>query len=255
MLDIRRIRSNPELVKQSLARRGGEYDIDAIVALDEKRREVLVKVEEMKAEQNKVSKEVPKLKKQGEDATEVLKEMKELSVKIGEYDSELREIDAQIKEKTLEVPNIPNADIPEGTSEDDNLEIKKWGTPREFDFEIKPHWDLGTNLDILDFERATKLTGARFTLFKGHGAALERALINFMLTTHTTKNGYTEISPPFMVNRESMIGTGQLPKFADDMFKIEGKEFYMIPTAEVPVTNIHRGEILDESELPIFYVG
>ncbi len=255
MLDIRRIRSNPELVKQSLARRGGEYDIDAIVALDEKRREVLVKVEEMKAEQNKVSKEVPKLKKQGEDATEVLKEMKELSVKIGEYDSELREIDAQIKEKTLEVPNIPNADIPEGTSEDDNLEIKKWGTPREFDFEIKPHWDLGTNLDILDFERATKLTGARFTLFKGHGAALERALINFMLTTHTTKNGYTEISPPFMVNRESMIGTGQLPKFADDMFKIEGKEFYMIPTAEVPVTNIHRGEILDESELPIFYVA
>lgn len=255
MLDIRRIRSNPELVKSSLAKRGGEYDIDSIVELDEKRREILVKVEEMKAKQNKVSKEIPRLKQQGEDASEVLKEMKELSDEITKYDLDLKKVEADIKEKTLEIPNIPNENIPEGKDEEDNVEIKKWGVPREFDFEVKPHWDLGTDLDILDFERATKLTGARFTLFKGSGAALERALINFMLTIHTTQNGYTEVSPPFMVNRESMIGTGQLPKFADDMFKIEGKEYYMIPTAEVPVTNIHRGEILDETLLPVKYVA
>ena len=255
MLDIRRIRSNKESVKESLAKRGGEYDIDLIADLDEQRRSILVKVEEMKAEQNKVSKEIPELKKQGEDTTQVLKEMKELSDTIAEEDSKVKEIEVKLNEKMLEIPNIPNDNIPEGTSEDDNVEIKKVGETRKFDFEIKPHWDLGTDLDILDFERGTKLTGSRFTLFKGHGAALERALINFMLATHTTQNGYTEISPPFMVNKESMIGTGQLPKFAHDMFKIEGREYYMIPTAEVPVTNIHRDEILDEEKLPVSYVA
>ena len=255
MLDVKRIRSDVELIKSSLAKRGGEYDIDLIVDLDEKRRSILVQVEEMKARQNKVSKEIPKLKQEGKDAAEVLKEMKELSIAIGKKDAEVKAVESKLHEKLLEIPNVPNADIPEGNSDEDNLEIKKHGTPREFDFEIKPHWDLGTDLDILDFERATKITGARFTLFKGHGAALERALINFMLMTHTTKNGYTEISPPFMVNRDSMIGTGQLPKFSDDMFKIEGKEYYMIPTAEVPVTNIHRGEILDEEKLPVAYTA
>lgn len=255
MLDIKRIRSNPEAVKDSLSKRGGNYNVDLIVELDEKRRSILVEVEEMKAKQNKVSKQVPQLKKNGEDTTEVLKEMKELSMKIGRMDAEVKAIEMTLHERILEIPNIPNADIPEGNSDEDNVETKKHGEPRVFDFEIKPHWDLGTDLNILDFERATKLTGARFTLFKGLGATLERALINFMLTTHTTQNGYTEISPPFMVNRESMIGTGQLPKFSDDMFKIEGKEFYMIPTAEVPVTNIHRDEILDESHLPVCYTA
>ena len=255
MLDIRRIRANKDLVKQSLAKRGGEYNIDLIYDLDEKRRAILVEVEDMKARQNKVSKEIPKLKQQGEDASEILKEMKELSVAISKKDAEVKAIESKLNEKMLEIPNIPNENIPEGTSDEDNVEIRKVGDTRKFEFEIKPHWDLGTDLDILDFERATKLTGARFTLFKGLGASLERALINFMLTTHTTQNGYTEISPPFMVNRESMIGTGQLPKFAHDMFKIEGKEYYMIPTAEVPVTNIHRDEILDEEKLPICYTA
>lgn len=255
MLDIKRIRSNPDLVKESLAKRGGEYNIDLILDLDKKRRALLVEVEEMKARQNKVSKEVPKLKQEGKDASGVLKEMKELSISVGKIDAEVKAIISKLNEKLLEIPNIPNADIPEGTSDEDNLEVKVHGTPREFDFEVKAHWDLGTDLDILDFERATKITGSRFTLFKGLGAALERALINFMLTVHTTKNGYKEVSPPFMVNRDSMIGTGQLPKFGNDMFKIEGKEFYMVPTAEVPVTNIHRGEILDEEVLPVRYTA
>ena len=255
MLDIRRIRSNPDLVKESLAKRGGEYNIDLILDLDKKRRSILAEVEDMKAKQNKVSKEIPKLKQQGEDASEVLKEMKELSISVGKKDAEVKAIQMKLNEKLLEIPNIPNADIPEGTSDEDNVEVKTHGTPREFDFEIKAHWDLGTDLDILDFERATKITGSRFTLFKGLGAGLERALINFMLTIHTNKNGYREVSPPFMVNRESMIGTGQLPKFGNDMFKIEGRELYMIPTAEVPVTNIHRDEILDESSLPICYTA
>lgn len=255
MLDIKRIRSNPDLVKESLAKRGGEYNIDLILDLDKKRRALLVEVEEMKARQNKVSKEVPKLKQEGKDASEVLKEMKELSISVGKKDAEVKAIISKLNEKLLEIPNIPNPDIPEGASDQDNLEVKVHGTPRKFDFEVKAHWDLGTDLDILDFERATKITGSRFTLFKGLGAALERALINFMLTVHTSKNGYKEVSPPFMVNKDSMIGTGQLPKFGNDMFKIEGKEFYMIPTAEVPVTNIHRGEILDEDVLPVRYTA
>ncbi|AFS77113.1 seryl-tRNA ligase SerS [Gottschalkia acidurici 9a] len=255
MLDIKRIRNNPEEVKSQLSKRGGEYNIDLIVELDESRRKLLVEVEEMKAKQNQVSKEIPKLKKEGKDASEVLKEMKELSDKVTQKDIEVKEIEAKLHDAILEIPNIPNADIVVGASDEDNVEIRKVGEPHNFDFEVKPHWDLGTDLDILDFERATKLTGARFTLFKGLGATLERALINFMLSTHTTKHGYTEVSPPFMVNRQSMIGTGQLPKFEEDMFKISGREFYLIPTAEVPVTNIHRDEILDEEKLPLYYTA
>ena len=255
MLDIRRIRNNTEEVKNQLSKRGGEYNIDLIVQLDESRRKLLVEVEEMKAKQNQVSKEIPKLKKEGKDASEVLKEMKELSDKVTQKDIEVKEVEAKLHEAILEIPNIPNADIVVGASDEDNVEIRKVGEPYNFSFEVKPHWDLGTDLDILDFERATKLTGARFTLFKGLGATLERALINFMLSMHTTKHGYTEVSPPFMVNRQSMIGTGQLPKFEEDMFKISGKEFYLIPTAEVPVTNIHRDEILDEEKLPLYYTA
>ncbi|MFA5523617.1 MAG: serine--tRNA ligase [Tissierellales bacterium] len=255
MLDIKRIRLNTEEVKNGLAKRNGEFEIDRIVELDEKRRKALVKVEEMKARQNQVSKEVPKLKKEGKDASEVLNEMKELSQKIKDYDSSVKEVEVQLNDLLLRLPNVPNPNIAVGSSDQDNIEIRKWGEPRKFEFEHKAHWDIGTNLDILDFERASKITGARFTLFKGLGATLERAIISFMLNLHTNEHGYTEISPPFMVNRASMTGTGQLPKFEEDAFKIPDKDFFLVPTAEVPVTNIHRDEILDESQLPVYYTA
>lgn len=255
MLDIKRIRNNPEEVKKQLSKRGTDYNIDLVVELDEKRRQLLTQVEEMKAEQNQASKEIPKLKKEGKDVSEVLKQMKELSDEVTKKDLEVKEVEVKLHEELLAIPNVPNKDIVEGLTDEENVEIRKFGEPHEFNFEVKPHWDLGTDLDILDFERASKLTGARFTLFKGLGATLERALINFMLSAHTTKHGYTEVSPPFMVNAQSMTGTGQLPKFADDMFKIEGKEYYLIPTAEVPVTNIHRDEILEEEKLPLYYTA
>ncbi len=255
MLDIKRIRLNTEEVRKGLAKRNGEFDIDKIVELDEKRRQILVKVEEMKARQNQVSKEVPKLKKEGKDATEVLNEMKELSQKIKDYDGDVKEVEVQLNDLLLRIPNVPNPNVAAGSSDEDNIEIRKWGEPRKFDFELKAHWDIGTNLGILDFERASKITGARFTLFKGLGATLERAIISFMLNLHTYEHGYTEISPPFMVNRASMTGTGQLPKFEEDAFKIPDKDFFLVPTAEVPVTNIHRDEILDESQLPIYYTA
>ncbi len=255
MLDIRRIRMNAEEVKKGLEKRNGDYDIDKIVELDEKRRQILVQVEEMKARQNQVSKEVPKLKKEGKDATEVLNEMKELAQKIKDFDNDVKEVENQLNDMLLRIPNVPNPNITVGTSDEDNTEIRKWGEPRKFDFELKAHWDIGTNLDILDFERASKITGARFTIFKGLGAKLERAIINFMLNLHTGEHGYTEIAPPFMVNRASMTGTGQLPKFEEDAFKIPEKDFFLVPTAEVPVTNIHRDEILDEAQLPVYYTA
>ncbi|SCG81623.1 seryl-tRNA synthetase [Proteiniborus sp. DW1] len=255
MLDIKRIRLNTEEVKKGLAKRNGEFDIDKIVELDEKRRQILVKVEEMKARQNQVSKEVPKLKKEGKDATAVLNEMKELSQKIKDYDSDVKEVEVQLNDLLLRIPNVPNPNVAVGASDEDNIEIRRWGEPRKFDFELKAHWDIGTNLDILDFERASKITGARFTIFKGLGATLERAIINFMLNLHTNEHGYKEISPPFMVNRASMTGTGQLPKFEEDAFKIPDKDFFLVPTAEVPVTNIHRDEILDEVLLPVNYTA
>lgn len=255
MLDIRRIRLNPEEVKAGLAKRNGEYGIDKILELDEKRRQLLVQVEEMKARQNQVSKQVPKLKKEGKDATEVLNEMKELSQKIKDLDTDVKEVENQLNDMLLRIPNIPNPNIAVGESDADNVEVRKWGEPRSFEFEPKAHWDIGTDLDVLDFERASKITGARFTIFKGLGATLERAIINFMLNLHTGQHGYTEISPPFMVNRASMTGTGQLPKFEEDAFKIPDKDFFLVPTAEVPVTNIHRDEILDEEKLPIYYTA
>ncbi|KNF07578.1 serine--tRNA ligase SerS [Gottschalkia purinilytica] len=255
MLDIKRIRLNPEEVKKELGKRGGEFEIDKVLELDEKRRTVLVEVEEMKAKQNQVSKEIPKLKKEGKDVSSVLSEMKELSNKIGEKDNEVKGIEKELNDILLTIPNIPNPNITVGASDEENKEIRKWGEPTKFNFEPKAHWDLGTDLDILDFERASKITGARFTVFKGDGSKLERALINFMLNLHTEEHGYTEISPPFIVNRQSMIGTGQLPKFEEDAFKIPEKDFFLIPTAEVPVTNLHRDEILDEEQLPIYYTA
>ncbi|MEW8973135.1 MAG: serine--tRNA ligase [Tissierellaceae bacterium] len=255
MLDIRRIRTNAEEVKKALKKRHGDYPIDKVLELDEKRRKIIIEVEEKKAKQNQVSKEIPKLKKEGKDVSEVLEEMKGLSDEVKELDIEIKEIDGAIKDLLLTIPNTPHETVIEGLSDEDNVEIRKFGTPREFDFEPKAHWDLGTDLGILDFERASKITGTRFSIFKGLGAKLERAIVSFMLELHTSEHGYTEMLTPFMVNRDSMIGTGQLPKFEQDMFHLPGKDYFLVPTAEVPLTNLHRDEILEEKDLPIYYTG
>jgi seryl-tRNA synthetase len=252
MLDIKRIRNNPKEVEELLKRRNPELSLDKVLDLDRARREKLVEVENMKAQQNKVSKQVPLLKKEGKDVTAILQEMKELAEKVKLLDGQVKEIDEKIEAELLNIPNTPNPDITIGASDADNKEIRRWGQPREFDFELKAHWDIGVELDILDFERATKITGTRFSMFKGAGAKLERALIAYMLDKHTLEHGFTEISPPFMVNRDSMIGTGQLPKFEEDMFKLNQRDYYLIPTAEVPVTNIYRNEVLDEKDLPMY---
>jgi seryl-tRNA synthetase len=254
MLDIKRIRTNAEEVKEGLKNRGKTLEIemvDKIIELDEKRRQILVEVETLKNRRNTDSQEIPKLKKAGQSVDHIMAEMKELSDRIKEHDEELSKVDADIEENLLRIPNIPNKTVPVGLSDTDNQEVRKWGEPRKFDFEIKAHWDIGTDLGVLDFERAGKVTGARFTFYKGLGARLERACINFMLDLHTGKHGYTEILPPYMANRKSMQGTGQLPKFEEDMFKVDGTEYFLIPTAEVPVTNLYRDEVLDASELTI----
>lgn len=255
MLDLKRIRMNPEEVKKALQKRHGNYPIDEVLELDEKRRNILAEVEEMKAKQNQVSKEIPKLKKEGKDVKEVLNEMKNLSEKIKGLDVNIKEIDEALKHLLLQIPNTPNETVVVGKTDEDNVEIRKFGEPRQFHFQPKAHWDLGTNLDILDFERASKITGARFTVFKGLGAKLERAIISFMLDCHTTEHNYTEMMTPFMVNRDSMTGTGQLPKFEEDMFHLPSKDYFLVPTAEVPLTNLHRDEILEEKDLPIYYTG
>lgn len=252
MLDIRRIRSNPEEVRKGLNKRHGNFSIDRVLEIDEKRRNTLTEMEQLKARQNTVSKEIPKLKKEGKDVKEILEEMKKLSDRVKELDGVVKELDNQLRDELLGIPNIPHESVAEGKSDEDNVEVRKWGEPTSFDFEPKAHWDLGVELNILDFERASKLTGARFSLFKGKGALLERALINFMIDLHVSQHGYTEMLPPFMVNRASMIGTGQLPKFENDMFHLPSKDFFLIPTAEVPLTNYYRDEILDEDMLPIY---
>lgn len=256
MLDLKRIRSEYDEVERLVKLRGkGDYDLPKVKELDEKRRALLVEVEEMKSNQNKISKEIPMMKKAGEDTTEIFKEMKTLSETIKAIDADVKVVDEELNEILMGIPNTVSPDTPAGDDDADNVEIRKWGTPRTFDFEAKAHWDIGTLLDILDFERATKITGTRFTVLKGQGAKLERALINFMLDLHTEEHDFTEILPPFMVNRDSMTGTGQLPKFEDDMFHIPSKDFFLIPTAEVPVTNLYAGEILDELSLPIYHTA
>ena len=251
MLDIKRIREDFEGVKKALEKRGKKYDLESFLTLDEKRRTLLQEVEELKNKQNTTSKQVPILKKEGKDTTEIMAEMKQLSEKIKELDNSVREVDEEIKTLLYSIPNTPNEKVPFGTDDTENEEIRKWGEPRKFDFEPKPHWDLGEQHDILDFARAAKISGARFTIYKGLGARLERALINFMLDTHIEKHGYVEIMPPQMVNKDSMYGTGQLPKFAEDMFRVENNGYYLVPTAEVPVTNLYRDEILNGSYLTI----
>lgn len=252
MLDIKKIRKNPTEIESLLKRRDPDISLDKVIELDKFRREKLVENETMKAEHNKVSKQVPLLKKEGKDVEEILQEMKNLAEKIKVLDNAIKDIDLKIEEELLRIPNVPSTDIIVGISESDNKEVKRWGEPRKFNFELKAHWDLGVNLEILDFERATKITGTRFSMFKGLGARLERAIISYMLDKHTLDHGFTEIAPPYMVNKESMLGTGQLPKFEEDMFKLTQKDYYLIPTAEVPITNIYRDEVLDEVDLPMY---
>lgn len=251
MLDLKRIRNNPEEIKKVMGKRVNPEFIDAVVKLDEKRREILVEVEALKSKRNQASAEIPKLKKAGQNVDQLMNDMKKLSDEIKNHDIELSEVDEKIKYNILRIPNIPNEKVPEGDSDVDNLEIRKWGEPTKFDFEPKPHWDLGINLDILDFDRASKIAGSRFTVYKGLGAKLERTIISYFLDCHTENHGYTEILPPYMVNRDSMTGTGQLPKFEEDAFKVENNGYFLIPTAEVPVTNLYRDEVLKGEELPL----
>ena len=253
MIDMRLLRNNPEEVKAALARRKEEVDIDGLLALDQEKREILFEVEQKKAEQNTVSKKIPMMKKNGEDTTAVFAEMKELSAAIKECDDKVRELDEKITNILYTIPNIPNPTVPDGDTDEDNVEIRRFMEPTKFDFEPKAHWDLGKDLNILDPETAAKITGARFTVYRGAGAQLERAIMNFFLDTHTQKHGYEEIFPPFMVHRNSMIGTGQLPKFEEDAFKVTNNDYFLVPTAEVPVTNMHRDEIIDGDALPIKY--
>ena len=252
MLDIKLLRREPEKIKTALKIRANDLDIEPAIELDAKRREILATVEQMKAKQNEITKQIPAMKKAGENTDAIFDEMNELSGEIKELDVQVAEIDEKLRDFMLRIPNIPSDKSPIGTDDSDNVEIRRWSEPRNFDFEAKPHWDIGTNLDILDFERGTKIAGTRFTVYKGLGARLERAVIQYFLNTHTD-NGYTEIFPPYMVNRASMTGTGQLPKFEEDAFKVTNNGYFLIPTAEVPVTNLHRDEILDGASLPIKY--
>ncbi|WP_206460266.1 serine--tRNA ligase [Anaerovorax sp. IOR16] len=256
MLDIKRIREDYEAVKKAVESRGhGDFGLSKVLELDEKRRSVLAEVEAMKNKQNQDSKQIPKLKKEGKDTTELMAEMKVLSDNIKSLDTQVSEVEAELRNTLLNIPNTPCELCPIGEDDSANLEIKKWGEPRNFDFEQKAHWDVGSDLDILDFERAAKISGTRFTVYKGLGARLERSVINFMLDLHTGEHGFTEILPPFMVNRDAMTGTGQLPKFEEDMFHVPAKDFFLIPTAEVPVTNLRAQEIIDAEELPVYYTA
>ena len=255
MLDLKLIRGETEKVKKALGRRKEEVDIDALIALDDKRRALLYEAEGLKAKQNEVTKKIPAMKKEGLDTTAVFAEMKEISEKIKAYDAEVREVEEELNRMMLTIPNIPDDSVPDGDTDEDNVEIRRFGEPKNFGFEPKAHWDLGKDLGVLDPDTAAKITGTRFTVYKGLGARLERAVINYYLDTHTEKNGYTEVFPPFMVHRNSMIGTGQLPKFEEDAFKVAGTEYFLVPTAEVPVTNMYREQILDGNELPIKHVA
>lgn len=253
MLDIKKIREEKDEVINLLKIKKVDITlIDKITELDEKRRSLTYNVETLKMNQNAVSKEIPKLKKEGKDVSKIFIEMKEISDKIKDMDKELSEINEELNAILLRIPNTPIDIVPFGESDLDNLEVRKWGTPREFDFIKKPHWDIGESLDILDFARAAKITGSRFTVYKKLGARLERSVINFFLDTHST-NGYTEVLPPYIVNRASMTGTGQLPKFEEDAFSLKDSDYFLIPTAEVPVTNLYRDEILTKEMLPIKY--
>lgn len=257
MLDLKFLRENREKVTSEIKKRGVDLDLEDLIRYDDKRKEFSKKADELKAKKNKVSDEIGKLKREGKEdvAEEKRDEMKGISYEIKELDERIKRCEDSIAEILLLIPNLPDASVPVGPDETGNVEVKKWGEPAKFSFEPQAHWDIGEALDIIDFERAGKITGARFALYKGAGALLERALINFMLNLHTKEHGYTEVLPPFMVNRQSMTGTGQLPKFEKELFKVENDDYFLIPTAEVPVTNIHRDEILEGDKLPIYYTA
>ena len=255
MLDIKYLRQNIDFVRQKMGERGQKIDFDRFIDLDAKRRDILQAVETLRNERNSVSKEIGELKKKKADASALIEKMGNVSAKIKEYDESLRLTEEELNAFVMIVPNVQHESVPQGHGSEDNQVARTWGEKPVFSFEPKQHFELGESLNILDFARGAKITGARFTVYRGAGAAMERALISFMLDLHVEKHGYTEVLTPFMVNAESMTGTGQLPKFKEDLFKIEGMEYYLIPTAEVPVTNIYREEILEEDKLPIYLVA
>ena len=252
MLDVKFVVENADLVKAAMKTRSGEYDVDIVLELDRQRREILKEVEALKAERNRESAQVAALKKEKKDASEIIARMKTVGEKIKALDDELGPVESGLRMAMLSIPNIPDKTVPIGKDDTENVEIRKFMEPTKFDFEPKAHWDIGDALNILDPATAAKITGARFTVYRGLGARLERAIYNFMLDTHTA-NGYTEIFPPFMVNRDSMTGTGQLPKFEEDAYAVKNTDYFLIPTAEVPVTNMYRGEVLDADKLPYYY--
>lgn len=255
MLDVKAIRQDPERIAGGLARRGIEAGLDHFLERDAMRRSQLVEAELLKNKRNQVTAEIARLKKSGGDAEELVAAMRDVSDRIKELDESIRNTEEEIQQMLLTIPNVPHETVPDGLDDSANEVVRTWGEPRKFNFEPLPHWDIGEKLNVIDFERGGKVTGARFVFYRGAGARLERALINFMLDLHTIRHGYTEIFPPFLVNSGSMMGTGQLPKFAADMFHVDGTDYYLIPTAEVPVTNLYQGEILDGDSLPIYHVA
>jgi seryl-tRNA synthetase len=255
MLEIKFVRENLPQVEKALAARDAAVDLDAFRRFDEKRRQSLLEVEALRHRRNVVSEQIAAMKKNGEDAQSLIEEMRGVSDRVKSMEKSLAEDEETLRQLLLEIPNLPHATVPYGKDENDNPVIKQVGTPPEFDTAPKPHWEIGEALGILDFERAARITGARFPLYLGAGARLERALINFMLDIHTREHGYRETLPPFIVNRQSLVHTGQLPKFAEDLFKLEGWDYFLVPTADVPVTNIHQDEILDADQLPLYYTA
>jgi seryl-tRNA synthetase len=253
MLDLRFVRENIDLLKEKLALRGEDLDLNPFIQMDQERRDLIQKADALRSQRNQVSDEISKIKQEGGAAEDLVAQMRQVGQEIKELETVLREREEKLQDFLLTIPNIPHESVPVGKSAEDNKEISQWGEPPKFSFEPKPHWDIGETLDILDFKGGAKLAGARFTLYKDLGARLERALTNFMLDLHINEHGYREVLPPFMVNRAVMTATGQLPKFEEDLFKIEGTDYFLIPTAEVPVTNIHRDEILSEEDLPLYY--
>ncbi|MGG3007522.1 serine--tRNA ligase [Geobacillus stearothermophilus] len=256
MLDVKILRAQFEEVKEKLMQRGGDLaNIDGFEQLDKERRRLIAEVEELKSKRNDVSQQIAALKREKKDAEPLIVQMREVGDRIKQMDEHIRQLEEELNALLLSIPNIPHESVPVGQSEEDNVEVRRWGEPRSFSFEPKPHWDIADQLGLLDFERAAKVAGSRFVFYKGLGARLERALINFMLDIHLDEFGYEEVLPPYLVNRASMIGTGQLPKFAEDAFHLDSEDYFLIPTAEVPVTNLHRDEILSADDLPLYYAA
>jgi seryl-tRNA synthetase len=256
MLDVKLLRTQFQEVKEKLLQRGDDLaNIDRFEQLDKERRRLIAQVEELKSKRNEVSQQIAVLKREKKDAESLIVEMREVGDRIKQMDEQIRQLEEELDSLLLSIPNVPHESVPVGQSEEDNVEVRRWGEPRSFSFEPKPHWDIADQLGLLDFERAAKVAGSRFVFYKGLGARLERALINFMLDIHLDEFGYQEVLPPYLVNRASMIGTGQLPKFAEDAFHLDNEDYFLIPTAEVPVTNLHRDEILTADDLPLYYAA